>query len=76
MSDGLWVALITAIATISGPIILAIVNHHLGKRDRDLASKTMMEKNRQLRGVKATNRRLVRENTLLKLRRARPRRRR
>lgn len=76
MSDGLWVALITALATTVGPVILAIVNHHLGKRDRDLASKTMMEKNRQLRGVKATNRRLARENTLLKLRRSRPRRRR
>ena len=75
MSDGLWVGLITALATTIGPIILAVVNHHLGKRDRDLASRTMDMKNRQLRGVKADNRRLQRENTLLKLRRSRRRRR-
>lgn len=72
MSDGVWIALIAAFATVAAPIITALVNHRLGNEDRDLASRTVEMKNRELRAERARNRRLQIENRKLRLRRARP----
>jgi hypothetical protein len=74
VTDGIWIALIAAIAAVGGPMLTAIVNHRLGKQDRGLASKTVEMKNRELRALKARNRRLTVENRTLRLRRARRRR--
>jgi hypothetical protein len=75
VSDGIWIALIAAFAATGGPILTAVVNHRLGQQDRELASKTVIMKNRELRAQKAHNRRLERENRALRMRRGRPRRR-
>lgn len=75
MSDGIWIALIAALATVVGPIATALVNHRIGNEDRDLASRTVEMKNRELRALRARNLRLQTENRKLRLRRARPTRR-
>ena len=74
MSDGIWVALISGLAVVLGPIALAYYNQRTAKSDRSLASKTVEMKNRELRMWKARYRRKELENRKLRLRRARRRR--
>lgn len=73
MSDGVWVALIAASAAVVGPVILALVNHHLGQQDRELATRTVEEQGRMIRTLRTRLRTVERENRLYRLRRAKRR---